>query len=544
MRELVPQHAGVVAGVDVAEVQRVGPRVLHEVHLHPRRLAVGRRPHVRVVDVRGVRPAVALGVRAVVGVELDGIVAAAAADLEAAPVVGEEDLVAGEVLGEAAGQIEGLRAVLVAVGQPGVTISGVPRARPCRVHAAGVQRRDRRVERREGIDEVRAGAVGDVLAGADLVVVVDVRPRARVQAVEHGGAGLQAVVLEIDGLRRAGAGVVRIDEGAGDVLDEVLAQEDRATGRIDDGGVHGVGGRAVDDVPGEARARGGAEEDQAGVVAGREARHVARAVGARLDADRALDADVALQALERLARAELRVGRGDGEAVARRAGDRDDAPGAVDRHAHVVVEGGDTGIDLAEMHERHAALRARLAVDGELAEVGRVEAERSAVGAEVVARDRDAVTAAGFGQRAVGAQQLARGAGQRVDRQHALSAELAAQLGAGSIRALGRAGGGDGRVRASGLVALGAARVEVGLGAGRMLRRLPRGRDGRQHEQRAQDDRKAPSPDLSCETLIPQHCATSRFVRGRSLLPSGQGEITPRGAAWQAARAECNCMRN
>ena len=169
----------------------------------------------------------------------------------------------------------------------------------------------------------------------------------------------------------------------------------------------------------------------------------------------ALDADVALQRRVGLLAAELRLDGGDREAVARRAGDRHHAAGAVDRHAQVVVVRRDAAVELAEVHDGEPvrAGHGRLCV--EAVEVGGVEPERGAVGAHEVERDVAARAAARGAERTVGAQELARRAGQRVDVDDALSAEPAAQRGAGAGGRSARPRGRDG--------AAGARRLTAGL---------------------------------------------------------------------------------
>ena len=316
---------------------------------------------------------------------------------------------------EAGDQVEGLHAVLLLVGR---SCRGA-RARAGRVPGAGLRRRagrDRgRDVGRERMDEVRARAGRRLLARVDGVVVVEVGPLARVLAVERRRVGGQAERLEVHRHGRAVARMVGIDLGVRDRLGQVLAEQDRAARGVDDRVVERGRARAVGHVPGELRLRGGAEQHQAGEVTALEGRGVARAGGAGAHGQRALDADVALQPRERLGAADARLDRVDREVVPRCAGDGDHAPGAVDRHAQVVVEGGDAAVELAEVHDGEPARRRRAALQVEPVEVGRVEAERRGVGAHEVLCDVCAGAAAGAAQRAVGAQQLARGAGQRVD---------------------------------------------------------------------------------------------------------------------------------
>ena len=318
------------------------------------------------------------------------------------------------------------------------------------------------------MDEIRLEARGRLFSCVDrdrvVVVIVEVGPLARVLAVEDGRAGRQAEVLEVHRLGRAGARMVRVDLGVRGGLGQVLAEQDRAARGIDDGVVEGGRGRAIGHVPRELRAVGGAEQHEPGEVTAREGRGPPCAGGAGAHRQRALDVDVALEPRERVCAADVRHDRVDREVVARRAGDREDTPGAVDRDAEVVVEGGDAPVELAELHDGEPVRRRRPGLEVEPVEVGGVEAEGGEVGAHELPCDVRAPAAARAAQRAVGAEQLARGAGQRVDAQHALAAEAALERAARTARQRAGSRRGDRGPRADGLAAGGRARVEVGLG--------------------------------------------------------------------------------
>ena len=139
------------------------------------------------------------------------------------------------------------------------------------------------------------------------------------------------------------------------------------------------------------------------------------------------------------------------EVVLRRPEHVEDGAVAGDGHAQLVVERRHAVVDLAPA-DLHAAARQRVAARrAERVEVGGGEAERGHVRAHVALRDRDRVAGLRARQRAVEPREHARGAGERVDLEHALVAERAPQAGASAAHRRGRApcgrraGGLDGR---------------------------------------------------------------------------------------------------
>ena len=152
VRVLVVEHRRVAAAGDGAEGRPP------QVHLHDRRLALGRREHVRVVGVVAVRA----GRSAVQRVQQHAVRAREAVEAERRQVVAE-----------AVGEVEGLDGVLLAVGLP-----RRPRARP-RAQALGLAAGRRRTSGCEN-----AGPTRPRSASRDVIVVevaegVHVRPGQR-----------------------------------------------------------------------------------------------------------------------------------------------------------------------------------------------------------------------------------------------------------------------------------------------------------------------------------------------------------------------------
>ena len=172
VRVLVVEDVGAVVAVDGAERHEARQQRLEQVHLHDRRRPVGRRAHVRVVDVVGIGPAVPAGVRAVVGVDLDAVLV-----LEVAVVAAERDRRVQQVVVVLGDEVVGLDRLVVHVGLPRVADGRVPGALRRRRAEAGVA---------HGPGEVleRLGLRDDLLARVGPVVVVDVEVGPRERAAE------------------------------------------------------------------------------------------------------------------------------------------------------------------------------------------------------------------------------------------------------------------------------------------------------------------------------------------------------------------------
>ena len=184
------------------------------------------------------------------------------------------------------------------------------------------------------------------------------------------------------------------------VLDQVLAEEHGAAGRVDDRVVVGGVARAVGQVPRQPRPAPAAEQHQAGEVAAREPRRAAHAGRPVDDLDRPLHPHLALERAQRLDGAEPRRRRVD---LRRRRGRRaEDAPAAVEADAHPAVEGRDPAVGLAVAQMREAgAARGRARRQLEAVDVVRGQAEHRAVRAHPVERDVRAVASGGPRQRPV-----------------------------------------------------------------------------------------------------------------------------------------------
>ena len=310
----------------------------------------------------------------------------------------------------------------------------------------------------------------------------------RVRAVELGLAVRQPLLrLEVDGVDRVRgrlggiwvvlrSGVVREHLLRRVELRQVLAEQDRAGRRVDDGVVVGDRRRLVGQVPRQTGPGGRVEQHEAGEVAAREARDLSVARGAGRDVDRPLDADVALERAHRGDGADIRHDRGDAQARDRRARDAEDPAAAVEAHAQVVVERGDAAERLPVAQVRDARGGARRAVgQGQPVDVGRGEPEGGAVAPHPVERDGAAIPGGRAGQRAVEALDAPRRPGERVDLHHGLGAEAAAQP-----RACRSLAGADHT-----WAAVAHARVEVGLR--RVGGHAGRRRHGRRQCRRGQD---------------------------------------------------------
>ena len=357
-----------------------------QVHLHPRALAVGRRRHVGVVDVVAVRAAVAGGVGAVVGVDLDRVVLlAGAVAAEAVGVVGEADRRAGEVVVEDVDEVERLGGGLLAVDLPRVGIGRVPgaaRGLADRRHPAagggGVNTQASSWpggcgELGERIEEVVAGRRVHELGRLGDVVVVDVRVDVRERAVElvaPGASQPSGGEVDVARLRCAAAFAgVRVVLGA-----RVVREHGRRRRTWS-----GSGGRArrrwwrrrprrsrpssrlVGHVPGEPGAVGGAEQHQPGEVAAGERRHAARPLGHRtrpstgpLHADVGAAAPAAPPRRRPRGRIEATLGSASGEPETESI-----APGAVERDPQAVVERGDAAVALLEAQVGEPVARRR-----------------------------------------------------------------------------------------------------------------------------------------------------------------------------------------
>jgi hypothetical protein len=238
------------------------------------------------------------------------------------------------------------------------------------------------------------------------------------------------------GAAARGARIVR-ERPAGVVRDGALPEQHGALGGVDDVDVALVD---RDDLPGEARARGGLEHHQLGVAAVGEGRGPRGPGGRGPHLGRRVAEHVRDGGLAGLGGGQLGgAGRG-GQGRQRRAVDLDQPAvlgdvrlEAVAEHRYAVHR-----LDEAEVvGARHVdvVLAQRQAVDR-----GGVQPEDVGVGLDVVQGDRGRLPAAGAGQETVGAGDPARCAGGLVDVDDALHAERFAQLarrGAGP--------GGDGR---------------------------------------------------------------------------------------------------
>ena len=175
---LVPDRRGVVAVV--VELRQL-VQVLEQIQLQRRRLAVGRRVHVRVVDVVDVRPAVAGGVGAVERLRQHRVLALEVAGRGGRSRSGPEARWSWNLLTRKKASVAALLAVESASSSGRSTGS----------HAqmwCGVQRGGRR--RSNGVNvELEVAALGrDLLRRLGDVVVVDVGPGVRVRAGQVGRA--------------------------------------------------------------------------------------------------------------------------------------------------------------------------------------------------------------------------------------------------------------------------------------------------------------------------------------------------------------------
>ena len=247
-------------------------------------------------------------------------------------------------------------------------------------------------------------------------------------------------------VRRRGRapGVVGVDQRGRRRLDEVLAVEDGAGAGVDERLVVGVARSAVKDVPGEPHRAGPAEEHEVRGGAGRGTR---RARVARDDPPGP-------------GRAQHRCDRRDREAVAGRAGERDDAAAAVDADREAIVERGHAAVPLRPADHGEPAARPRARGD-EGPEVAGVEPERRRVRADVAPRDRRGRPRRGAGEGAAEAEELARRVGQGV--------ELEPRPGAEGAGGAGRRG--DGRRRGRAVRRAGVVERPRGLGRARQRER-------------------------------------------------------------------------
>ena len=328
---------------------------LEEVHLHPRRLAVGRRRHVRVVgEEDGDRApredgdAVhGLGVQRVASLARSGVVHR----LEVAGRLVESDRRGGEMVVEEVHEVEDLGRGLAAVGQPRAVDEVIPGAASARAVA------ERRVDRRVGVDPVAARARRRLLEQLGSIRGVDVEVDVGVVALQAIGRGQPRP--EVAGgrdsaLRRARVGVPR---QAVRPHDAVGAPQQRAGRRIDDRVVEPGRARDVRDPPREGHARAEVEEDEARRVPAREPRQPLLAGDAqdargqsRCAAGRRPRGDG-----ERLAGGERGIrARGTREPGTRRSLEGEHAPAARHVHADGVVEGGDAASRLRPAQVGHA----------------------------------------------------------------------------------------------------------------------------------------------------------------------------------------------
>ena len=213
VRVLVPDGRRVVAAVDVAQAERDRRRRrgvgLEQVQLHPRRLAVGRRRHIGVVEVVVVRAAAGPIGRPVVGLDPHVV-----AGLERTGGRVEADVGVLQVIVEDVGEIERGDAGVGAVVAPRVAVGRVPGAVRGLGQRLGPAHRGRRIElarvvvgRRPGLAEIGEGVIEvvlrdtapDLLGGVRDVVVVDVRVRVRVRSQQLRRAAREpARSLQID----------------------------------------------------------------------------------------------------------------------------------------------------------------------------------------------------------------------------------------------------------------------------------------------------------------------------------------------------------
>ena len=438
VRVFVIHDLGVVPAVrgrDPAEPE--GRHLAEQVHLHRRGEPVGRRRHVRVVDVVQVGQPV-IGVGAVRGVAQHHVVAVGAAVLEVAGVVVEADRARGQVIVELIQEEEDLDGVVRQLILPALGDLPLPGARTLR---AAVLSRPRRVQEAARVvveQEARTGvATGghDRVAGVGEAVVLHVLEHPGVRPQELG-AGLAdgervrgedvAEVHVVDGHAAAVGRDRAVVEGphliAGGVgrggragVRHVAAVQDLPRRRVDERQVHLRGRHVRHRAEREARAATGREEGQVGFIAGVSGNRAHARARCR---DRLRPADPRSHRW-RLQTAHRAAGHVDEPAVRRDARANalaEEGEAARPLHVRQVVGATDVHVVLAQ-------------VQGPQVRVA--ESERIEVGSDVVEHDRGRRSRAGPGEEPVEAPDESQRPGGGIAREDPHAAQRPCQRRAG-----------------------------------------------------------------------------------------------------------------